>query len=148
MATAVSSMGQDISRAVDATRTQAERLEARAATKLQLEGLQLDNQIKAATFASQMQKINQNANPAVPATGPFVVPEKSKPEERQPLMLDGSRVLTDPGTSPGNAWEDQLGDDIFSPGFLPNLIGMIRKNTEGMSFMDILRAVDKKTRIW
>lgn len=148
LGSSLASAGQDISRAVDATRTAPERLVAREATKLQLEGMQLDNDIKRATYASSMQRLAQNANPPIPAIGPFTVPEKSKAEERQPLMLDGDRVLTSPGTSPGNAWEDQLGDDIFSPGFLPNLIGMLKENTKGMSFLDILRAIDRRTRIW
>lgn len=147
VASGLAAAGQDLSRAFNATRTMPERMEATAATKLQLEGMQLDNDIKRATLASSIARLNQASNPPIPATGPFAVPEKNKAEERQPLMMDGNRVLTDPGTSPGNAWEDQLGDDIFSPGFLPNLIGMIKRNTEGMSFVDILRALDRKTAI-
>lgn len=139
--------GQDLSRALNATRTAPERLEATAAARLQLEGLSLDNDIKRATYASALQKIKQNENPPIPAIGPFAVPESDKAAKREPLMLDGNRVRTDPGTSPGKAWEDQLGDDLFSPGFIPNLVGMIRKNTEGMSFWDILRAIDNKTAI-
>lgn len=148
LATGLAAAGQNIGRAVNATRTQPERIEARQFTRLQLEGLQLDNEIKRATFASAVQRLQQNQNPPVPTFGAFDVPEKKKAEERQPLMLDGNRVLTDRGTSPGNAWEDQLGDDVFSPGFLPNLIGMIKQNTKGMSFIDILRAIDRKTAIW
>lgn len=140
--------GQDISRAINATRTAPERTEAQAVTRLQLEGMSLDNDIKRATYASAVQRLQQNANPPMPTVGPFVVPEAKKSEERQPLMIEGSRVQTSPGTSPAKAWEDQLGDDVFSPGFLPNLIGMLRKNTEGMSFGDILRAIDKKTAIY
>lgn len=145
LAAGMANAGQDLSRAFQATRTGPERLEAQAATRLQLEGLALDNDIKRATYASTVQRLTQNSNPPIPTLGPFTVPEKSKAEERQPLMLDGSRILTDPGTSPGNAWEDQLGDDVFSPGFVPNLIGMIRRNTAGMSFTDVLRAIDRKT---
>lgn len=144
----IANAGQDLSRAINATRTQPERMGATALTRLQLEGLQLDNDIKRATFASAVQRLQQNQNPPMPTLGTFDVPEKKKPEERQPLMLDGNRVLTSKGTSPANAWEDQLGDDMFSPGFLPNLIGMIKENTKGMSFLDILRAIDRKTAIW
>lgn len=146
-AAAMASLGQDLSRSVNATRTAPERLEATALTKLQLEGLAIDNDIKRATLASSLQRLSQNQNPPIPTVGPFVVPEKDKAEERQPLMLNGNRVQTDPGTSPGNAWEDQLGDDIFSPGFLPNLWGMIKANTAGMSFVDILKAIDRKTQV-
>lgn len=140
--------GQDLSRAINATRTQPERMEAVAATRLQLEGLALDNDIKRATYASAVQRLTQNQNPPIPTLGPFDVPEAKKSEDRQPIMFDGSRLLTSPGTSPAKAWEDQLGDDVFSPGFLPNLIGMIKANTSGMSFMDILRAIDRKTAIY
>lgn len=144
----IAAAGQDLSRAVNATRTAPERIEARALTRLQLEGLALDNDIKRATYASAVQRLQQASNPPIPAIGPFEVPEAKKAEERTPLMLEGNRVQTSPGTSPGKAWEDQLGDDLFSPGFLPNLIGMIRENTKGMSFLDILRAIDRKTSIW
>lgn len=144
----IAAAGQDISRAVDATRTAPERVAARELTRLQLEGLSLDNDIKRATYASSIARLNQATNPPIPAIGPFNVPEKTKAEEREPLMLEGNRVATSPATSPGSAWENQLGDDIFSPGFLPNLIGMIRENTKGMSFLDILRAIDRKTSIY
>lgn len=139
--------GQDLSRAINATRTAPERLEATAASRLQLQGMALDNDIKRATFASALQKIRQNENPPIPSVGPFVVPENKKADERSPLMLDGTRIKTDPGTSPGKAWEDQLGDDLWSPGFLPNLWGMIKQGTAGMSFWDVLRAIDNKTSI-
>lgn len=148
LASSLASAGQDIGGAINRTRTAPERIEAKIATKLQLEGLALDNDIKRATWASAVQRLQQNSNPPIPAIGPFNVPEASKAEERQPLMLEGSRVATSPGTSPGKAWEDQLGDDVFSPGFIPNLIGMLRENTRGMSFLDILRAIDRKTSIW
>lgn len=145
LAAGLANSSQDLSRAFNATRTQPERTEALAATKLQLEGLSLDNDIKRATYASAVQRLQQNANPPIPTVGPFVVPEASKSEDRQPLMANGARLLTDPGTSPAKAWEDQLGDDMMSPGFLPNLWGMIKANTAGMSFTDILRAIDRKT---
>lgn len=147
LASGLAAAGQDLSRAFNATRTQPERSEAAAVTKLQLEGMALDNDIKRATYASAVQRLAQAQNPPIPAVGPFPVPEAGKAEERQPLMLEGSRIATSPGTSPGKAWEDQLGDDLFSPGFLPNLIGMIRENTKDMSFIDILRAIDRKTAI-
>lgn len=147
LAAGLANSSQDLSRAFNATRTQPERTEAVAATKLQLEGLALDNDIKRATFASAVQRLQQNQNPPIPTTGPFVVPEANKPEDRQPIMANGQRLQTDPGTSPAKAWEDQLGDDVFSPGFLPNLWGMIKANTKDMSFIDILRALDRKTAI-
>lgn len=140
-------MGQNTDRAERATQSSLQR-DARVASKLELEGKSLDNEFKRMGLASAAQRIEANKNPPLPlGDKDFVVPEKTKPEERQPLMLEGTRIKTSPGTSPGNAWEDQLGDDIFSPGFLPNLIGMIKENTKGKSFFDILRAIDRKTSI-
>lgn len=143
----IANAGQDLSRAINATRTGPERIEASAISKLQMEGLALDNDIKRATYASAVQRLQQNQNPPIPSVGGFEVPEANKAEERQPLMALGNRVQTSPDTSPAKAWEDQLGDDVFSPGFLPNLIAMIKANTKDMSFTDILRAIDRKTSI-
>ena len=121
-------LGQDLSRAVNATRTAPERVEAAKLTALQLEGAQLDNDLKRTQIASSIQRIKQQNNPPIPATGPFVVPEKDKADERPPLMMGGSRIMTDPATSPGKAFEDWLGDDILSPGFIPNLWGWAKTN--------------------
>lgn len=116
-------LGQDLSRAVNATRTAPERVAAAKLTALQLEGAQLDNDLKRTRLASSLQLIKQQNNPPLPAVGPFKVPEAGKADERPPLMLDGNRIMTDPNTSPGKAFEDWLGDDILSPGFIPNLWG-------------------------
>lgn len=60
MGNAVANMGQDISRAIHATRTNNERVDAIA--KLQLEGAQLDNDYKRSLIA----KMNQAPNPPIP----------------------------------------------------------------------------------
>lgn len=92
MQTALSNMGQDVGRAVNATRTAPERAEAMALTTLQLDGLKLDNDIKRATLASVLQKLKANANPPFPlGEGP--------PDKRPPLMFGGSRFPTDEWTS-------------------------------------------------
>lgn len=148
MATGLANASQDISRAVSATRTMPERLEASAAGKLQLEGLSLDNDIKRAVYASAVQKLQQAQNPPMPTIGETNVvdiPTAKKPEDRPIIMFDGSRLPSDKGTTPAKGWEDMLGDDVFSPGFLPNLISMIKAGTKDMSFIDILRAIDRKT---
>lgn len=143
MGSAIAAAGQDISRAALAGSTDKQRVSVYEKTlqSLSLEREHLNNQL----LRSQIAKTNAQLPPPVPEIGPFTVPEKSKPEERQPLMLGGQRILTDPGTSPGNAWEDQLGDDIFSPGFIPNLIGMVKRNFQNMSFTDIIRMIDHGT---
>lgn len=118
LGSAVASAGQDISRAMNATRTQSERDNAFAKTvqDLQLQKFGLENEL----LASQIQKLKSSMNPPFPngttsvipdKAIPFIHPEANKPEDRPPLMLFGKRVLTSPGTSPMKAWEDQIGDD-------------------------------------
>lgn len=70
MANAVSSMGQDIGRAVDATRTKSEKISARL-TALQLERAELEN----AHIRAQIAKLTQ--------TGPAL------PTSRQAWLIDG-----------------------------------------------------------
>lgn len=116
-------LGQDLSRAANATRTAPERVAATKLTALQLEGAQLDNDLKRTQIASSIQRLKQQSNPPLPEAGPIPIPNASKAEERPIIMNDGTRVRTDPGTSPAKAWEDWLGDDMLSPGFIPNLWG-------------------------
>lgn len=144
MGSAIAAAGQDISRAALAGSTDKERVSAYEKTlqSLSLEREQLNNQL----LRSQIAKTNAQLPPPVPEIGPFSHPE-GKPEERQPLMLWGKRVQTSPGTSPAKAWEDVLGDDVMSPGFLPNAVAMIRENFKNMSFIDILKMIDHGTSI-
>lgn len=130
MGNALASAGQDVGRAINATRTAPERADAftKSMAAIQLESAGLDVEIKKATLASSLQRLQANANPPIPTMGPFNVPEANKSEERQPLMLDGRRIHTSAGTSPAKAVEDQLGDDIFSPGFLWNVPSMAEAN--------------------
>lgn len=113
MGAALANAGQDIGRAINATRTTPERVLALQEAQLRLESLKLDNDVKRASLASSVMRLAQNSNPPMPAIGDgdFVVPEASKSEERPPLMLFGKRVYTPSGTSPMKAWEDQIGDD-------------------------------------
>lgn len=122
---AFSAAGQDIGRAINAGRTQPERQDAfqKSMSAIALESAGLDLEIKKTQLASSLQRLQANANPPIPTVGPFAVPEAKKAEERQPLMVDGTRVPTSPGTSPAKAYEDQFGDDVFSPGFIPNAYG-------------------------
>lgn len=119
--------GQDIGRAINSTRTGAERESAftRSMQNLQLQNAGLDLEIKKATLASAVQRNIANRTPPGPGIAsdsfdPFKVPEASKSEDRPPLMLGGVRVRTPPTTSPMKAWEDQFGDD--GPGsWLPQI---------------------------
>lgn len=124
-----SSMGADLGTAIAQGMPKSGKVSvaAQTATNLQLEGMQLDNDIKRAKLASDIAKVSQPGAGSIPESGPFVVPEAKKPEDRPGIMSGGSRIQTDPGTSPAKAWEDWLGDDLFSPGFLPNLYGALRQ---------------------
>lgn len=143
-ASSFSRMGASLDTAVGQGMPKSGKVDAFTATaqQLQLDGLKLDNDIKRAKLASDIRRVTQPGAAIVPEVGPFAVPEKSKPEERQPLMFMGNRVRTSSDTSPANAVEDQLGDDIFSPGFLWNVPSMIRENTKGKSFFQIMKALD------
>lgn len=141
-------MGQDISRAITATRSQAAREQAftNTARDLELTGKRLDNAFKATELASAVKRNTRDqVGPALPTEGPFVVPEAKKSEEQQPLMWMGNRVKTARDTSPAKAVEDNLGDDIFSPGFLWNAPAMIAANAGNMGFAEILKALDRST---
>lgn len=114
MGSAVSAMGQDIGRAMQASSSQETR---QSVMQTQLEGLalergQLQNQLLKAQLASTITRaMSGQVGPPVPTDGPFTVEENPKPEQRPPLMFGGSRWRTSPDTSPMKAWEDQYGDE-------------------------------------
>lgn len=70
-ANAVAAAGQDIGRAVNATRPAAARLDAftRAAQALQLEKGGLENELLKAELASKVGRLNQQNNPPLPSGG-------------------------------------------------------------------------------
>lgn len=115
MGDAISKSGQDISRAMMAGQTAAEREATMGSSvvmnQLSLERAQLNNEI----LKTQLAKMRGQLNPPAPAVNPekgnFDVPENTKPEQRPPLMLAGQRWMTNPNTSPMKAWEDQYGDE-------------------------------------
>lgn len=118
--------GQDISRALMAGQSQEQRGNT-VATALTLENMKLRNDV----LRSQLMRLNGQIPPPAPSGAmtedqPFRVPQDPKVDGRPPIMVGGSRIQTDPGTSPAKTWEDWLGDDVFSPGFIPNLFGAMR----------------------
>lgn len=84
--------GQDIGRAVNATRTSGEREVAfnDAVQGLQLENWSLQNEM----LKSQIAKLNATQSPAFPGEVPMV-----ESAGRPPLMFNGQVIETDPGTS-------------------------------------------------
>lgn len=87
--TAMSNLGQNLTRAVSATRTQEERQSASLAliaSQKQIEGLDLDNQIK----ASQLRQMNTSA-PAFPGSETFIPGQgNSGLIKNQPLQRTGA----------------------------------------------------------
>lgn len=118
----LSAMGQDISRAVAAPRSPADKVNGVAVAQqtqsnaLSIENQQIQNQILRVRLALMTQ-------PGTPPGVPFEVPEKNKPEERPPLMIGGRRWDTNPDTSPMKAWEDQYGDEGPVSWSMPIAIG-------------------------
>lgn len=148
MSTALSSMGQDISRAVSAYAGPSARAKAVTevaaqqevtANNLKLENMDLQNKI----LRSKLVTMNQ---PGTPPGIEFPVPENKKVEERPPLMGFGSRWLTNPNTSPMKAYEDQYGDDGPVSWVLPPLIAAndaiynLRKSAPMQDFGRALRS--------
>lgn len=120
--------GQDIGRSIQATRSAPERAAARAVTLAQLEGLNLDNDLKRAELGSKMMRLraDQVGPPhpmaTVPGYDPVPLP-KSDPRKMSPLKVDeqktsdalwwrGLKWGNDPHTSPAEALENRYGDDI------------------------------------
>lgn len=127
MGNAIASAGQDVGRAINATRTGAERTDAytKAVQALSLEKGALENQL----LASQIKRLQVQTNPPMAAispdsSNPFPVPEAKKSEERPPLMALSGRWMTNPNTSPMEAWEKQYGDDGPISWMLPLLLGI------------------------
>lgn len=106
----VASAGQDISRAMNATRTLGERESAfqKTVQDLSLTKMGLENEL----LASQIQKLRAASNPPMPSisdVGP--IPEANKWEERPRILLGGRSVTTDPSTVNMKEIEDRYGDD-------------------------------------
>lgn len=115
LASSLSSMGQDLSRAARATQTGDQREGTGVLHSLALERAGLQNELLRSQIASMNARTSQGGQvgPPIPADSPepFPVPEENKSEQRPPLMLFGQRWNTNPNTSPMKAWENQYGDE-------------------------------------
>lgn len=107
MASAVSSFGQDIGRAVNSTRTQSQRDEAfvRTTQDLQLRKMGLENEL----LASQIKRMQVSANPAFPSSGP----------NNSDLRLAGVPIKKDPSTSDMQDFSDRYGDEGLAQWTIP-----------------------------
>lgn len=95
-------MGQDISRAFNATRSSGARQTAFDETvqKLTLQKMGLENDL----LASQIKRLQVNSNPPLP------IPE-GKADDRPPLHVGGQRWSTDPTTSNVEDFSKRYGDE-------------------------------------
>lgn len=100
-------MGQDLSRAVHATRTQEERDDAYATTvkAMNVQRMGLENDL----LAAQTAKIRAGSNPPAPAFDPHNIPT-DKVEGRPPLAIGGSEWKTYPGATNAEDFEKRYGD--------------------------------------
>lgn len=110
MGSAVASAGQDLSRAMNATRTNSERDAAFTKTvqDLTLTKAGLENEL----LASQIAKLKASINPPFPEAGPYpLIPMSGKQEERPPLQIGGTPWMTDAGTTNQQQFADRYGDE-------------------------------------
>ena len=110
LASGLASAGQDISRAVNATRTQTERNSAVEDTynKLTLQNMGLKNEL----LASQIAKLRASSNPPMPeiAEGDPATLSEDKLDKRTPLVMFGRKLLQNHGFSDGQTFEDRWGE--------------------------------------
>lgn len=111
---ALANAGQDVSRAINATRTQTERDSAyeTSARALTLQKMGLENEL----LASQVAKLNAAPNPPMPEG---LIPENAN-TERDPLHAAGFKWLTDPNTTSAQYWNNRYGDEF--PGNIPGMV--------------------------
>lgn len=124
--------GQNIGRAIDATRSTPASAMALQLGKIQLEGAQLDNDLKRTQLMSALRVNGIGAHPPLPgANDVYPLPGQSgsgiissvppghdtrAPQYTSPdLALEGRAWKRAPGTSDAQTWEDVYGDESFLP---------------------------------
>lgn len=126
MGSTLASMGQDIGRAVNATRTQDERNLAytQALQEKTLRRADLENDL----LASKLKRLQVQANPAMPRGDAVPPPEADIPEEgpsnRKQIKIGGTYFPADPQTSTGQDLEDTLGDEGIPAYLIKNIAQM------------------------
>lgn len=128
MGDALTSMGQNVTRAASAYTSAQERQAATVANGQQIASNSLDLEAKKLQIEILKSRLATMSQPGTPPPVadqpvPFPVTENPKPEQRPPLMLLGNRWMTNPNTSPMKAYEDQYGDEGPASWILPPIIG-------------------------
>lgn len=126
MSNALANAGQDVSRAIQATRTQSERDAAylNTARALQLQNMGLQNEL----LASQIAKTNLTGPPMPELGGP--IPEEAA-SPRKELMFQGWKWETEPSTSSAQDWNNRYGDEFPGniPGMTVNILSDLYRNS-------------------
>ena len=149
LASGLAAAGQDISRAVNATRTQPER---DAAVLKTVQDLELTNMgLKNELLASQIAKLKSSITPAMPelSTNAGPVPEANKFEDRPKLIFGGTPIKTAPDTANAEDFEKRYGDDGPVSWLSQAAIAArdFHYNMAGTKLFDILKWIDRKTAI-
>lgn len=140
MGPSLAAAGQDVSRAINATRTGKERVDAFTSTmqKLQLQRAGLENDL----LASQISKINQaGGNPPMPGA---LIPGEDKPQDRPVLGALNRKWETYPGASNAEEAEKRYGE---VGEFIAGAGNMIQDIGYNMSKSDLLKLLMSKVRL-
>lgn len=133
--------GQNIGRAIDATRSTPASALALALGKAQVEGANLDNELKRTQLMSAIRTNAIGAHPALPGSGDVYplpgqgnsgiissVPPGHDPRAPQythpDLAIEGKAWKRAPGTSDAQTWEDVYGDESLLPFIINNWKGI------------------------
>lgn len=122
----VANMGQDIGRAIDSTRTEGERTDARntAYLALQLENQKLQNDSLRMDVASKVARLA--TNPAMPGT-PTALPGQGNGKF---IMGDNTPWSVDSRPTPAQNWENQYGEPGDWIGGGLNMINDAKRNLD------------------
>lgn len=108
LGSAIASSGQDLSRAINATRTAPQREAAISKTMqdLQLTNMGLQNEL----VAAQIAKLKSSINPPMPTLGSDGVLPEGKLDDVTPLVAAGQKIQQNRGWSDGQTFEDRWGE--------------------------------------
>lgn len=133
--------GQNIGRAIDSTRSTPATALALQATKTQIAGLELDNELKKVSLMSALRTAGVGQHPGLPgAHDIYPLPGQASsgivssvppghdaraPQFTHPdLALEGKAWKRAPGTSDAQTWEDVYGDESWLPFIINNYRGL------------------------
>lgn len=137
---ALASAGQDIGRAIHATRTQKDRVGAISTTaaKLQLEGLNLDNDLKRVEIASKTGRLRQGqVGPPNPVGNNYLIPGQTESGEVKPKPLEVAPGAKHAPHMEGGAITD-VGQSRTNDGWAPVPSKDVKERIEDNIFQEAL----------